>query len=192
LNNLDKKVAEAAKNAQDKKKEEDKKKWWEEMLIDLAKSSAKLIVDSFLGTAMDTLSANISASNARRGARNGVYGDESDLLYAKAAGGDLQALQQVYGNDVTEANKGEYQTKFNNNYKNQKSFRKTGTGIVKKDYDIVQRANEAGQTAYDEQFGRASQNNQDRRGASTCSCHNSDETPVKYADGSCGCVKKSS
>lgn len=157
LNNLDKKVAEAAKNAQDKKKEEDKKKWWEEMLIDLAKSSAKLIVDSFLGTAMDTLSANISASNARRGAKNDIYNGKSDELYALACSDTPEgaAVRADAGFD------GDAKA-FKEKYPKPKNFHKQGVKLAKQDSETVARANDAGTDAWNEARGFAAQQQTER------------------------------
>ncbi len=71
LSNLDKKVADAAKKAENdnKKKEDDKKAWWEEMLINLAKSAAENLVNSFMGSVGDTISGTIQGNQASRAAR---------------------------------------------------------------------------------------------------------------------------
>lgn len=158
LNNLDKKVADAVKDKQDEKDKEDKKEWWEEMLIDLAKSSAKLIVDSFLGTAMDTLSANISASSARRGAKNDIYNGKSDELYALAStpGEEGQKIRDAAG--CTNAAGGPCSEKdFTDKYSSPKKFRKEGVKQAKQDFETVARANDAGTDAWNEARGLAAQ-----------------------------------
>ena len=68
LDNLDKKVAEAAKKAE-KKKEEEKTPWWLEMLQDLAKSAANALVNSFMNAVGDTIGDTIQGNRASRAAR---------------------------------------------------------------------------------------------------------------------------
>ncbi len=70
LSNLDKKVADAAKKAEDdNNKDNDKKEWWEEMLINLAKSAAETLVNSFMGAVGDTISGSINGKQAQYAAR---------------------------------------------------------------------------------------------------------------------------
>ncbi len=87
LDDLEDKVADAAQKAEDDKKKEDqdKKEWWEEMLIDLAKNAANILVNGFLSSITDTISTNIQAGRAKRSAENDMIRYGSDVFYAKAA-----------------------------------------------------------------------------------------------------------
>lgn len=87
LDNLDKKVADAAKKAEDKKKEEFKTPWWQEMLIGLAKSAANALVNSFMNTVGDTIGDTVKGNSASRVARK-KYG-------ADMAGRDYESFDQA-------------------------------------------------------------------------------------------------
>ncbi len=158
LNNLDKKVADAVKDKEKDKENEDKKEWWEEMLIDLAKSSAKLIVDSFLGTAMDTLSANISASRAKKEA----YNNRSDELYAMGASEpdpvkNPEAYEQTMAVRKAAGCENCTAKEFTEKYSSPKAFRETGRKIGQTEVSTVQGANDAYAAARAEAEQRAAE-----------------------------------
>lgn len=189
LNNLDKKVADAVKDKEKKEEKKKEKEWWEEMLIDLAKSSAKLIVDSFLGTAMDTLSANISASSARRGAKNGVYRDESDRLYAGITDAKTAAEMGIPESKIKEIS--DRATKNNRSFREQLDkdmgqkgyYNNYGQNIVKHDEVVIGRANEEGNRAYNEALGRAWDSNAQRQANNNNNNNNNNNTTVNCPKG---------
>lgn len=81
LENLDKKVADAAKDAEDKKNEEDKREWWEDMLIDLAKNTATTLVNSFMETVGDTIKGTVAANRAAHYAGEEFLAEYEGLSY---------------------------------------------------------------------------------------------------------------
>ncbi len=88
LNNLDKKVAEAAKNAQDKKKEEKKNSFWTDLWQGLVKDVAGKLIDV----------ATSSLGDALVGARSAfVAGRDFDRSQVGKSFGDLEpAVQKAY------------------------------------------------------------------------------------------------
>ena len=77
LDNLDKRVAEAAKKAEEKKKEERKLSFWEQLAQDLLRQAASSLVNSVMDGIGDTMKGAINGQrayyNARRNASNDVY-----------------------------------------------------------------------------------------------------------------------
>ncbi|MBP5616490.1 MAG: hypothetical protein J6X06_01655 [Elusimicrobiaceae bacterium] len=97
LSNLDKKVADAAKKAEnEKKKEEDKKEWWEEMLINLAKSAANSLVNSVMGAFGDTISGTIQGNQASRMARKAEGQRLAGVDYTSLSDADKAYFQKNF------------------------------------------------------------------------------------------------
>lgn len=154
LSNLDKKVADAAKKAEDKKKEEDKKEWWEEMLINLAKSAAETLVNAFMSSVGDTISANIQANNASRNAKNSVYRADSDRAYANLTQDDVRMMT---GDDTMTV------AKFREQYSQKQFYRKWGKDNAKTNTDVAYRANEAAAEARQIAIGQSFDRQQQQR-----------------------------
>ncbi|MBR5151532.1 MAG: hypothetical protein IKW71_01715 [Elusimicrobiaceae bacterium] len=119
LSNLDKKVADAAKKAEDKKKEEYKKEWWEEMLIDLAKSAANTLVNAFMESVGDTIKGQVNGTSAYHSARRQASND----VYAYVAAGKFNE-NNPYGMTQTDFNT--YRTAIDGGMKPGKFYRTYG------------------------------------------------------------------
>ena len=106
---------------------------------------------------MDTLSANISAGNARRGAKNDIYNGKSDELYALACSNTPEgaAVRESAGftGDAKE---------FMKKYPEPKNFHKQGVKLAKQDPTTVALANDAGTDAWNEARGFAAQQQTER------------------------------
>ncbi len=111
LDNLDEKVAEAAKKAEEKRKEE-KREWWEDMLIDLAKQAASSLVGAVMDSVGDSIKGTINGNAASRAARK-QYGaqvagsnyenlsPEDKAYLASVAGGNDEARAAAAWNSMT-------------------------------------------------------------------------------------------
>ncbi|MBP5429669.1 MAG: hypothetical protein J6Y25_02100 [Elusimicrobiaceae bacterium] len=151
LSNLDKKVADAAKKAEnEKKKEEDKKEWWEEMLINLAKSAANSLVNSVMGAFGDTISGSIAGQKAK----NGVYRNFSDQEYAK-----------LTNEQVNEMTGGKFTTvkEFREQYSPRQYYRTYGKSHAHADATTVNAAYEAKVEAIGQAQNRSAQRRTDDR-----------------------------
>ena len=102
LDNLDKKVNDAAKKAQDNKKEEDKREWWEDMLIDLAKQAASSLVGSVMDGIGDNIKGAINGNNASRTARKQYGNQVAGSNYENLSANDKAYLASVAGGNNEE------------------------------------------------------------------------------------------
>ncbi len=159
LDNLDKKVAEAAKKAEEQKKDENKRSWWEDMLIDLAKQAASSLVDSIMGTVGDTIRGSVNSSLAARKARNAEYRADSDRQYANLTDDDVRTMTNGKYTSANAYRKDHSQKSYYNNY---------GKSNAKANEVVVGRANEAAADARADALGyarKAQQRDEERRNA---------------------------
>ena len=134
LDNLDEKVAEAAKKAEEKKKEEVKLGFWEQLGQDLLRQAASSLVDSIMGGIGDSIRGQRAYYSARRQASN-------EISAAVKGGMSYEDASKKYG--LTQSQYDTYKTK-----KPGAAYRSVGKGIS---YNQVQ-----GQNARTMQIGSGS------------------------------------
>ncbi len=100
LDNLDDKVAEAAKKAEEKKKEEEKLGFWEQLGQDLLRQAASTLVDSVMGGIGDTIRGTINGSRASSAARTQRGNELGSTKFANLSEADKAYLTQKFGNDA--------------------------------------------------------------------------------------------
>ncbi len=100
LDNLDEKVAEAAKKAEEKKKEEVKLGFWEQLGQDLLRQAATSLVDSIMGGIGDTIRGTINGSRASSSAKKQMGNQLGSTRYDNLSAADKAYLDQKLGKDA--------------------------------------------------------------------------------------------